>query len=206
MIGQIPKFSELLGYLVKSMADGQSQWIQSMIPNVDELRGFAKKHLDIPFAKVNPYAMPRKVDFYDLDATRARNSNKMSGFLAGIVNQLDRNPEDKNLPLTDLLASMVVNYGPEMDRIMEATKFNWKAPMEKLEVELIDLRTAVKIASECFDAAGYEGLNEAIRDRDLDRIIDLWHRRISFAGNVLAEAAAKIPVVENDTPAPAGLG
>ena len=45
--------------------------------------------------------------------------------------------------------------------------------------------SAIEHALGCFSAAEAEGWSEAIRDGDIDRIRDLWQRRISFAVSYL---------------------
>lgn len=57
--------------------------------------------------------------------------------------------------------------------------------------ELEDLRDAVKHADGCFQAAEYEGFSLALQEGDLDRVRDIWSRRISRACGLIHAAIEK---------------
>lgn len=68
--------------------------------------------------------------------------------------------------------------------------------------EIARLRAVVEAAREadgCFEAALAEGWNDALSNNDVERIIDLWMRRISYAQTVISSAIAALDAAEGKT-------
>jgi hypothetical protein len=61
-----------------------------------------------------------------------------------------------------------------------------------------EMHGAVIEADGCFEAALAEGWLEALADGDIERIRDLWDRRLSYAHNLFPEALAKANGESND--------
>ena len=71
-----------------------------------------------------------------------------------------------------------------------AQQVEW-AQSELLRSGASDLLAAVINADGCFEAALAEGWIEALAAGDIDRIRDLWDRRLSFARDLFPAAIAK---------------
>ena len=66
--------------------------------------------------------------------------------------------------------------------------------LSEMDAEIKRLREALQYVDDCFNAAMFEGWIDAKENGDVERIRDLWQRRISYAWsntlNVLQDRAA----------------
>lgn len=67
-----------------------------------------------------------------------------------------------------------------------------KAEIKALSATSTSLAEALTFANGCFEAAYAEGWVEAIAQGDVERIRDLWVRRVAFGFNRVADACPKI--------------
>lgn len=87
-----------------------------------------------------------------------------------------------------------IQAGPPCDRAIDATGWMPRAKAERIERiwnSHDPLLAALIEADGCFEAALAEGWLEALAAGDIDRIRDLWERRISYARHPLPAAIAK---------------
>lgn len=66
-------------------------------------------------------------------------------------------------------------------------------PHNQWDTEVAQLKTVINTASECFSCAFHEGWIDALSDGNIEKIRDLWQRRISCAMNELENILPPIP-------------
>ncbi|MBU0601101.1 MAG: hypothetical protein KKD25_01710 [Gammaproteobacteria bacterium] len=113
------------------------------------------------FESAYPGSMFERKDGYYVE----RNDHKsMAAALVELISSRDRELDD--------LRDAIKSY----QRLLDAAPY---------------LMDAAKHAKGCFDAAEYEGFSLALQEGDLDRVRDIWSRRISRACELIPVAIEK---------------
>ena len=84
------------------------------------------------------------------------------------------------------LVELIASRDRELDDLRDAVK-----SYQRLLDAAPHLMDALKHASGCFEAAECEGFSVALQEGDLDRVRDIWSRRISRACELIPSALAK---------------
>lgn len=88
--------------------------------------------------------------------------------------------------LEDAKGQSLLNYYTTDDGVHCSNKLD--APLIEAAPELLE---GASFADGCFQAAFAEGWIEALADGDLERIRDIWNRRLSMACDKITPAMAK---------------